>query len=217
VRIHLTATLSNSVVSKKLIKAFWRGTLHANFTLPATDELVVGVRSWGDVFFQFFNESCAIFVIACGGFKGRVQRGKIAVYVVDEQFAEEFADHRCQRDGQEFIVCSYNKMEFHIFIFGTEVVTAEGGVLAKYLQLHIGEHTLKDFSVFYAAALPVDDDLQVAVGEIFKCFLNELTGRGEQDGGFIFYGVDHFVVVSDVEAGRCDVEGFDIIGGQVVI
>ena len=67
-----------------------------------------------------------------------------------------------------------------------------------------------------AAALAVDDDLEVVAAVGVEGVLDQAGGGGKEDAGFVFDGGDHLVVVGDVESVGLDLQELDVVRGGVV-
>ena len=107
-------------------------------------------------------------------------------------------------------------MQFHYSISGFKFIAAGFGSFFYDCQFHIGEHPLEVFSIMDAAALPIDDYLQLFVGVIIECGFYQLTGGGEEDVGFIFDVSYEPVVMGDIEAAALKVQQFYVICSEII-
>ena len=92
-------------------------------------------------------------------------------------------------------------MEPHCFFAVGHFVAAQLFILLYYCQAHLGEHFQERWCVCDAAALAVDNYLEVLVGVgVGENILDELADCSEEDGRFIFDVSNEVVVAFDVEA-----------------
>jgi len=114
------------------------------------------------------------------------------------------------------VVAAGDEVYFHGSLIVGKLVAAGGVGFFEDFHLAVGEGALEVGTIVAAAAMFVDNNLEMGAGIELEGPVDEGGVEGEKYGGFVFDGVDHFVEFSDGQGLRPKFQQADVLLFHIV-